>query len=667
MAVEIATAYVSLVPSMAGASAALSRELGGPAETAGADAGRRGGSAFTGALGGVLAGAGLVAAFAIVGDAFNQAITQADMPGALRSQFALSEADAAKASRVAGEVYAKGFGESLSTVGETAAGVTRELQLLGETGDLTELTTQAQVLADKFGEDVNPLITAAGQLVKTGMAPDFASAMDIITVGLSSGTNAGNDFLDTITEYSVQFEKFGLDADVSLGLMNQGLQAGARNSDLVADAIKEFSIRAIDGSALTAQGFQAVGLDAQDMAAKIAAGGPEATAALDEVLDSLRAIEDPVARDAAAVALFGTQAEDLGAALYALDPSTATEGLGEVAGAAENLADAAGEGTQAKINELTRSFNDGLSDALVQILPALTALIDAIVPLLPVLTPIAIGIAALAVAQWAWNAALLANPIVLIIALIIAAIVLLVVYWDEVVAALAVAWQWVSDLAVTVWTAIADFFVMVWEWIVNAVDTGVQGVLDFFAYLGSLPGMAWEWFLGVLDAAVGAGLELLAWASGLPGEVLDALGNVASYLWDAGVDLLDGLWRGMKSMAGSILDWIWGLLSDMGDAVLDFFGIASPSRLMRSYGQFIGEGLALGIKDSVADVAASTDLMVHAADLETPATRGLLAEMDRMDAAANSPVQIEGDLVIQAADNRYDPYEIQKQVAMRTL
>ncbi|WP_225855252.1 hypothetical protein [Micromonospora noduli] len=46
-------------------------------------------------------------------------------------------------------------------------------------------------------------------------------------------------------------------------------------------------------------------------------------------------MKDPVEQRAAAVALFGTKAEDLGDALYALDPSTAMAGLGDLAGATQ--------------------------------------------------------------------------------------------------------------------------------------------------------------------------------------------------------------------------------------------------------------------------------------------------------------------------------------------
>lgn len=48
---------------------------------------------------------------------------------------------------------------------------------------------------------------------------------------------------------------------------------------------------------------------------------------------------DPVARNAAAVGLFGTQAEDLGSALFALDLSTAAGQLNGVTGSSQKMFD----------------------------------------------------------------------------------------------------------------------------------------------------------------------------------------------------------------------------------------------------------------------------------------------------------------------------------------
>ena len=87
---------------------------------------------------------------------------------------------------------------------------------------------------------------------------------------------------------------------------------GFFSSLLIGDAVKEFSIRAIDGSETTAEGFKQLGLDADEMAEKFAAGGDSAKEAFYQVVDGLRAMDDPVQQNLAGVNLFGTMWEDLG-------------------------------------------------------------------------------------------------------------------------------------------------------------------------------------------------------------------------------------------------------------------------------------------------------------------------------------------------------------------
>lgn len=716
VATEIATAYIALVPSFKGGAAAIASEMGGPSEAAGKDAGGKFGGAFGGAVKGLAAAGALFGGAAILSGAFQQALTQADLPGTLKNQFALTEGAAAEAAKAAGDVYAAGWGTSLEQVGTSAATVTQELEKLGQTGDVTKLTTQAEALAGAFDQDVNQTILAASQLVKTGLAPDFETAFDTITAGFQSGANASGDLLDTITEYGVQFQNLGIEGPAAMGLINQGLEAGARSGDLVADAIKEFSIRAIDGSKLTSEGFDAIGLSAGDMAATIAAGGPEAATALDTVLDSLSAMEDPVVRVAAAVKLFGTQAEDLGDALFALDPSEAVTALGDVTTAAE-LTDAAGSTTSAKMTELGRSFKTGLADALTPIIPLLQGAMDVLIPLAPILGPIALAIAAVTIAQWAWNVAMMANPIGLIIIAVVALIAIIwaiVANWDTIKNALLVNWEFTKAKAAEVWGAIKDFFVMIgtaikdffvgiwngitgfltgvwntivsiatsvwngikaffssiWNAIVTGVRTQVQIFLSIIDWFKELPGKVKAWFGALKDAAVNKLVELVNWAKGLPGRISDALGNIKDKLLDKGKDLINGLLNGMKNAAGAVKDWVMGLLGDIADSVKDFFGIASPSKLMHGFGENIGDGLARGIRASLGNVTIASDaLSAAAAPMDVSA--GLtgpqmnLSDADRQ-LLGGAGVHID-TAEFRAADNRFDLEQMRQQFAMQVI
>jgi len=287
----------------------------------------------------------------------------------LAARTGLDEATVARIGRAAGEAYAANFGTSIAD-NMDAARVAIQGGLLDPAA--TERDTQAVIeslsgVADILGEDIPRVATAAGQLIRTGLARNADDAFDVIVRGTQRGNNASEDWLDTLTEYPALFQRLGLDGATATGLISQGLANGARNSDLVADALKEFQIRATDGSTLSAEGFKMLGLAAEETTAKIAAGGDSAREGLDQVLDKLRGIEDPVKRNAAAVALFGTQAEDLGAALFALDVSTAVQGLGQVEGAAKGAVSALGDNAAGQIASAQRNIEvaaDGIKGAL---------------------------------------------------------------------------------------------------------------------------------------------------------------------------------------------------------------------------------------------------------------------------------------------------------------
>ncbi len=311
------------------------------------------------------------------GYAIGKAITSAIQDGLaveqrqdrLQALTGISEADALRISRAAGEAYANNFGDSIES-NMDATRLALQFRILDPTATARDAQLVVQGLAgiaDVLGEDVRPVAQAVTQLLGTGMAANAQAAYDLIAAGARNGLNRNEDLIDTLTEYPSLFKRLGLSGEEALGLVNQGMRAGARNSDLAADALKEFQIRATDASETSAAGFEALGLNAEEMTAKIARGGSDARDGLAQVLDGLRAIEDPVARNAAAVALFGTQAEDLGDALFAMDLSNAVAQLDGVAGSAQRMFDTLAGNDASKIEQAQRNIEvaaDGIKGAL---------------------------------------------------------------------------------------------------------------------------------------------------------------------------------------------------------------------------------------------------------------------------------------------------------------
>jgi len=309
-----------------------------------------------GAKGAVIAAAAGAAIAGAVGAAVVGGMNIEAANDKLAAQLGAGSPLAEAAGQVAGHLYAQAYGDSLSEVNEAVRQVLQN-------GLLPEDATNAQIeaitgrvmdLAKTFDQDLGGTTNAVAQMIRTGLADNAGQALDVLTRGFQQGDDKAGDLLDTFNEYGVQFQKLGLDGTAAMGLISQAIDAGARDSDVAADALKEFAIRAVDGSKLTAQGFQMVGMNADDMAAKIAAGGPTATDALGQVLDGLRNIEDPAMRAQAATALFGTQAEDLGAALYAMDTTTAVQSMGNVAGAADKMGAALNDNASTNIESFKR-------------------------------------------------------------------------------------------------------------------------------------------------------------------------------------------------------------------------------------------------------------------------------------------------------------------------
>lgn len=347
------------------------------AEESASEGGHRGG---VGLMTGIVAGLAtipIVGAVAKIGesaatallDAFNAGLQIEVRQDRLQALTGIDEDNAARFARAAGEAYANNFGESVESNMNTAR-LALQFDLIDE--DATTRDAQAVVsglagIADVLEEDVTKAATSVSTLLRSGLASSAQQAYDLIAAGAREGLNRNEDLLDTLTEYPVVLQRLGLSGEEALGLINQGMKAGARNTDVLADALKEFQIRATDGSDLSAAGFERLGLSAADMTAQIAAGGEGAKAGLQVVLDKLREIEDPVARNAAAVELFGTKAEDLGNALFALDLTSAVGSLNGVTGAAERMFSTIADNDGSRIEQAQRNIEvaaQGIQGAL---------------------------------------------------------------------------------------------------------------------------------------------------------------------------------------------------------------------------------------------------------------------------------------------------------------
>jgi hypothetical protein len=311
------------------------------------------------------AGIGLAAGAALMA-AMGQAMEQSRITGRLGAQLGATPAEAQKYGKIAGALYSKAITEDFQSAADAISATMRAGLLPPDAtnAQIESMATKVSDLASTFELDLGQAANAVGQILKTGLAKDGGEALDVLTRGLQVMGPRADDIADTFNEYSTIFRQMGISAQDATGLMSQGLKAGARDTDVVADALKEFVLITQAGGEEVDAAFSKIGLSGKEMQAAFTKGGPEAKAALDKVFDGLRQIKDPAERSALALTLFGTKSEDTQKALMALDPSSASEALGEVGGAADRMGDTLRDNAGTRLEAFKRGMQQNLVDFL---------------------------------------------------------------------------------------------------------------------------------------------------------------------------------------------------------------------------------------------------------------------------------------------------------------
>ncbi|MFB7228528.1 phage tail tape measure protein [Streptomyces fimicarius] len=646
----------------------------------------------------IAAGAGIAAGAALM-VGITDYLEQSQILGTLEGQIGGTPAVAQKYGKAAGRLFASAMVEDFQTAADTMAAISQNgLIPTGATEkQLDALGIRIATTGKILGEEVAHVSTTVGKMVKTGMARDAEEAMDILVKAQQKGLNASEDLLDTFDEYSTQFRKVGIDGPTAMGLVSQALAGGARDTDIAADAVKEFALLSIDGSENAADAYKALGLDADKMIKTLAAGGPKATKAMDTIFDRIRGLDDPVKKNTVAIGLFGTKFEDLGGAFDTMDPSKAAAKFGTFSGAVDKAGNSIQESAGVKVEAFKRGVTQGIVNVLgTQVIPALmrfgqwaqknsgdlrvaaSVVAGVLVPALVLMGVAATVRGAQVVAGWvmsgvaalrsagtqiaaaarvagAWllmagrallngarvaagwlmagaGAAASAAGQVAAGARVVGAWLLMGAQSLIQGARMAAAWViamgpvgWVIAAVVALgiliwknWDKIVKWTTQAWGWIWSKIKSIGGQILGFFIKW-SLVGIFLRHWDSIKKGVVTKGGQLLSWVAGLPNRINSSIGSLGSLLLEKGRNVVQGLWSGIQSMGGWIKSQIMGWAkSVIPGPIAKALGIASPSKVTKAQGRWIGRGLVDGLTGSTKQVkSAATKL----ADIVTDSLR----------------------------------------------
>lgn len=539
-------------------------------------------------------GAGMTAAVTapIVGAGAVMVKTMLDAEGAqakLQAQLGLTTEEAEALGETAKWVWSEGFGDSIDDAMDAVSKVRRNIGELSHE-ELHAVATGAMTIAEVFDQDVNDVTRVAGVMIKN-FGIDAETALDIMTVGFQQGGDYSGELLDTLREYAPQFASLGLSADQAMAMLIKGAEAGAWNLDKVGDAMKEFNIRAQDGSKTTAEGFAMLELNASDMADAIAAGGESAQSAFEATVVALAGMKDPVEQNIAGVALFGTQWEDVRSqVIIALKDGMA--GLDDFEGKTKEATDAMVENNPAQaLRRSMRQLQLTIEPALKPIadiitntvIPAVQNMVIWFNELSPAGQKAALGILGIAAVL---------GPLLLVIGPVVAAVGGFIASIGAVAAAMAAGATGVAALSAGF--PILGAVIGGLGTALSAIGTAIMAVVGFFG-----------WWLIVIAAVIAAGVALY--------KNWDEIVAFASKMWEAlktgfaeGAKALQTAWANMGTDLKNAWQGLWDQVTGIYTGIRDTITTATSGFVQAMLDKWMEFKTTLEILwDNIADYFAS--------------------------------------------------------------
>ena len=637
--IELAKAYVQIIPSAQGIGGQIKKELGGEVEPAAEETGVSAGQKLFGAIKKIAAAAGIgkvIKDSIVAGADLEQSI------GGIETLFKESAdqviANAKRAYQTAGmsandymELTTSFSASLLSSLGNDTA----------KAADVADMAmTDMSDNANKMGTNMEDIKNAY-----QGFAKQNYTMLDNLKLGYGGTQNEMKRLLEDARKIT------GVTYDIdNLADVYQAIHVIQGELDITGTTAKE-AASTISGS------LNAMKAAYQNVMGNLALGediGPSLNALKETTVTFVRdnllpaavnvvsalptALVSLAAQLAAPMLHAGVQAVlSLAAGLTSAIP----ELLREATKALEGIVNAIITGVPALINAgmlLLNGLAQGLLEAVPELLAALPGIVDNLTTTLAAFLPQFISAVNLLVMGVAQALPTAIQQIVAVLPTLIDSLinVLLTLMPEIVDAGLALLSALVADLPEII-SAVAAAIPEIVDAIVNAIISSIPLLIDAGIQLltmlvGNLPAIIngivsalptiinsiVNAVLGSIPLLIRSGIQLfVALVSNLPAiisgvvaavpQIIDAIVGGFAGGFDAmaniGLNLIKGIWSGISDAAAWLKSKIAGFFGGVVDSIRDFFGIHSPSRLMAGIGKNMALGIGVGWEDTFPDIA----------------------------------------------------------------
>lgn len=625
MAYQLAQAYVQIVPSMKGVGKAIESAFDGPSKSVGQKAGDTAGGGFSRGFSaklGVISGVASSIATKVIGvfsGLSGQILDASDSTQkfAQTLDFAGVGADQIKKLTTSTQEYANktvyGIDDIRNTTAQLAAnGVSNYAKLAEAAGNLNAV---AGGNADTFKSVAMMLTQTAGagklttenwnQLADAipGASGKLQEAM------LKNGAYTGN-FRDAMAKGEITSQEFN-DALMQLG-MNDGAIKAAESTQTFEGAFGNLEATIVDGAANivnTVKPYITGAVTALgDGIGKAMQWVNDFTGALVKT-EGVQTFANGVKSIAGAVgSIVGPFAGVIGSLLGF------TGGADSAKDSAQRLSDVLDfvGGILQSVGTFVQQNADWMQALAIAVMAGYGAfqLFSIIQTVVGFIKAFSVAETAATAAQWLLNAAMSANPIMILVVAIAALVAGLVWFftqteagrqlWAEFTGFLQSKWQYITDFFQTTWQNITQwfsdaaaniqngwnaltafigsipgriqvFFAGIGQWFANKFDEARNGITSAFnnavSFVASIPGRITgffgsigSWFANkfneVRNGIANGFNSAVSFVASIPGRILNALGNLDGLLWNAGASIMRGFLNGLKSVWGNITSFV---------------------------------------------------------------------------------------------------------------
>lgn len=655
---EIATAYVSIVPTTVGMRAALTGQVVGPATTAGTTAGAGMGKGITAgmlpvvrkaavAVAGVLAAVG-VAKFAAASietfkNAAGEVVKLQRVAGGTAEEMSRFRF-AAKASGVEVGTFTKGltlFGRNLTTATQSGDATAKMIQQLGfdfrdANGQILPMSELLPKVADRFESMPNGAEKTALAMKLFGRAgADLIPFLNKGSKGLAELAKQSDKFGQTLNQKMVEdfLAARKNTRDWNLALEGLKIQIGAKLLPILTklslwftekaipaiQTVGEAFVRLTDGTASTGEKLIAIAVAAGPIALILAKIIP-VVAMVVKAFGAFGLVSNPVGWVVLAIGAV------IGALVLLWNKS---EGF-------RSFVEGVWKGLQ-KIGQAIADFWSGtvapiVSEAWEQIKKTAIETWTAIQPALEQWKAKAAELVAWWVANWPqiqqtiqtlwdnylkpWISWMIGTMIPFVGKLVEAWVNGITTMWNfiqpplaNMIAIMGMIWRAVAfaiDIVVQNFRLIASVANVVWTNVKNIISVAVGVVKTVMGTIsGAVSGVIGA-FTGLYNGIKSKMSDIGRKVSEIKDTVTGALKGAASWLYSTGKNVVKGLISGIGSLKSAVTSALLNLLPEPLRKFAGKLGINSPSKVFAGFGENVGQGFTSGIDSTLADVEAAT-------------------------------------------------------------